>query len=102
MLEFARVTPEYCTSTARPCPGQGRQRAGYVKIAAVVYIGENLRKARERRYLSQRALAAEAGVSADTILKLENDRWEPRPSTVRKLAAALDIDPDQLTGFDKE
>lgn len=65
----------------------------------VAYIGFNLRHFRERRYLTQRELAALSGVSADTIVKLEQDRWEPRSSTIRKLAQALEIHPDDLTGF---
>jgi len=65
----------------------------------VVHIGDNLKRIRERRYLSQRALADKAGVSPDTIVKLEQDRVEPRPSTILKLADALDVHPDRLTGF---
>jgi transcriptional regulator with XRE-family HTH domain len=65
----------------------------------VVRIGEKLKRLRERRYLTQRELAEKAGISADTIVKLEQDRWEPRLRTIRKLAEALDVHPDELTGF---
>jgi transcriptional regulator with XRE-family HTH domain len=68
----------------------------------VVKIGDNLRRWRERRYLTQRELAAKAGVSADTIVKLEQDRWEPRLRTIRKLAEALDVHPDELSGFGRD
>ena len=33
------------------------------------------------------------------IVNLEQDRWEPRLRTIRKLAEALDVHPDALTGF---
>jgi transcriptional regulator with XRE-family HTH domain len=68
----------------------------------VVRIGEKLKRLRERRYLTQRELAEKAGISADTIVKLEQDRWEPRLRTIRKLAEALDVHPDELTGFGRE
>jgi len=68
----------------------------------VVHIGENLRRLRERRYLTQRELAARAGVSADTIVKLEQNRWEPRLRTIKKLAEALEVHPDELSGFGRE
>ena len=71
-------------------------------MEGVVHIGDNLRRLRERRYLTQRELAAKAGVSADTIVKLEQDRWEPRLRTIRKLAEALDVHPDELSGFGRE
>ncbi len=69
---------------------------------SVVHIGSNLRRLRERRYLTQRELATKAGLSPDTIVKLEQDRWEPRFSTIRKLAKALDVHPDDLSGFGKD
>jgi len=71
-------------------------------MESVVYIGEKLRRLRERRYMTQRELAEKAGVSADTIVKLETDRAEPRLRTIRALAEALDVHPDELTGFDKD
>jgi len=47
--------------------------------------------------LSQRELAEKAGLSPTTILKLESDRVdEPHPRTIRKLADALKVDPDEL------
>jgi transcriptional regulator with XRE-family HTH domain len=68
----------------------------------VVYIGDNLKRIRERRYLTQRGLAAKAGVSPDTIVKLEMNRVEPRIGTILKLAEALDVHPDRLTGFSND
>ena len=68
----------------------------------MVPIGERLRELRARRYLTQRELADRAGVSPATIAKLETDVAEPRPSTIRKLAEALEVHPDELTGFGRD
>ena len=49
------------------------------------------------RLLSQRELAERAGLSPTTILKLESGRVdEPHPRTIRKLADALKVDPNEL------
>ena len=58
---------------------------------------DRLRKVRDMRLLSQRELAERAGLSPTTILKLETGRVdEPHPRTIRKLADALKVDPDEL------
>jgi HTH-type transcriptional regulator, competence development regulator len=58
---------------------------------------DRLRKVRDKRLLSQRELAERAGLSPTTILKLEAGRVdEPHPRTIRKLADALEVDPDEL------
>lgn len=41
-------------------------------------------------------LAEMSEVSEDAITKIENGRRRPRPSTIRKLAGALDVDPQEL------
>jgi len=64
--------------------------------ATVVRIGDRLKRLRSERYLSQRELARAAGLSPATIFKLENDLAEPHPSTIRKLAQALDVAPSEL------
>jgi transcriptional regulator with XRE-family HTH domain len=56
-----------------------------------------LRAARERAVLSQLDLAKRSGVSRQAISKLEGvDPSPPYPSTVRKLARALGIKPQEL------
>jgi transcriptional regulator with XRE-family HTH domain len=64
-------------------------------------VGERLRWARQRRAWSQADLAERSGVPIGTISRTENNRFGgPKPSTVRKLAVALDIDPAWLVyGF---
>lgn len=58
-----------------------------------------LKEWRERRLLTQRELAVAAGMTAATINRIERGLHAARISTVRKLAAALKVDPDNLLGF---
>jgi DNA-binding XRE family transcriptional regulator len=50
---------------------------------------------------SQRDLAREAGVTQKTIVDLELGRVEPHLKTMRKLAAALGIEPLEVEEFQK-
>ncbi|HET8629945.1 MAG TPA: helix-turn-helix transcriptional regulator [Thermomicrobiales bacterium] len=63
-------------------------------------VGERLRYWRERRALSQRELAAAAGVAQNTIWRTEQGQVAAHPATLRKLAAALGVRVDQLTAED--
>ena len=56
-----------------------------------------LRELRDRAALSQEDLAKKAGVSRGTIADLETGKRPARPSTRRKLAEALGVQPDELT-----
>ena len=58
-----------------------------------------LREWRERRLMTQRELAVRAGVTAATINRIERAVHRPRLSTIRRLAAALDVDPDLLVDW---
>jgi transcriptional regulator with XRE-family HTH domain len=64
----------------------------------VVKIGTELRAARERALLTQEELATRANLQPLTISRIETDKVEPRYSTIRKLAKALDVDPTELVG----
>jgi transcriptional regulator with XRE-family HTH domain len=57
---------------------------------------ERLRRFRRTRVLTLRELEEESGVSYNTIWRLENGYRQARPSTIRKLAAALGVDPSEL------
>ena len=61
-------------------------------------VGERLREARRRKVWTQEDLARESGVPVVTISRIENDRQEnqPRPSTIRRLAAVLGVEPAWL------
>ncbi len=58
----------------------------------------HLRGLRQRAVLSQEQLAERSGVARDTISKLETGRRGAYPSTIRKLAAGLEIRPQMLLG----
>ncbi len=58
--------------------------------------GVKLRELREDRTLSARELAEAAGVHYNTVLRLENNQGGAHPRTIRKLAAALGVDPREL------
>jgi transcriptional regulator with XRE-family HTH domain len=51
-----------------------------------------VKEIRRRKGWSQKDLAEESGVGQDTISGIESGRHEPRPSTLRKLADALDVE----------
>jgi transcriptional regulator with XRE-family HTH domain len=55
-----------------------------------------LREWRMRAALSQEELAARCGIAYQTIGRIESGRHLPRPSTLRKLASALGVEPSQL------
>ncbi len=57
---------------------------------------EKLKTLRSEHVLTLRELAEEAGVSKDTIWRLENGHSEAHPSTIRKLARALGVQPREL------
>ena len=59
-----------------------------------------LREWRERRALTQRELAERVGMTAATINRIENGVHEARLSSVRKLAEALGIAPDELIDWE--
>jgi len=56
----------------------------------------NLKRIRNEYPLTVRELAEMSGVSYDTITKVENGHREARPSTIRKLAGALGVEPREL------
>jgi transcriptional regulator with XRE-family HTH domain len=46
--------------------------------------------------LTQEELADRAGITATALSRIERNEAEPRPSTLRKLAAALGVEPREL------
>ena len=62
-----------------------------------VKIGKNLRRVREERLMTQQEVATAADLNLSTVMRIENDRVEPRFSTIRKLAIALDVNARELT-----
>jgi transcriptional regulator with XRE-family HTH domain len=65
-------------------------------------LGELIAKARARKGLSTRALAAELGVAIGWITELENGRFlDPAPDRLARLAEALDIEPGRIDRLTK-
>ncbi len=58
----------------------------------------HLRSFRQRAVMSQEQLAERSGVARDTISKLETGQRRAYPSTIRKLAAGLEVEPRLLLG----
>lgn len=58
--------------------------------------GMRLRKLRKERALSQQDLERTSGVTQHTISDLESGKRGARPSTLRKLANALSVEPWEL------
>ena len=55
-----------------------------------------LKDVRQRKALTQQQLADRAGVNRVTIARIEGGKDEPFPTTVRKVADALGVDPEEL------
>lgn len=57
-------------------------------------VGSRIRADRERKLMTLRELSAKSGVARDNISDIETGRTKrPHPSTLRKLAAVLEVDP---------
>ncbi len=57
---------------------------------------ERLKELRRRRVLTMEELAERAGVGRNTIWRLEHGVMGAQPRTVRKLAKALGVEPEEL------
>ena len=55
-----------------------------------------LRELRRRKVLTLEELAEKAGVGRNTIWRLEHGVMGAQPRTIRKLAKALDVEPEVL------
>jgi transcriptional regulator with XRE-family HTH domain len=57
---------------------------------------EKLKQLRRERALSQRALSHLSSVSLDAVNQLETGKRQAQPTTVRRLAEALGVEPKEL------
>jgi transcriptional regulator with XRE-family HTH domain len=57
---------------------------------------QRLRELRQQRVLTLRELESRSGVAYNTIWHLENGKRGAQPRTLRKLAVALGVDPEEL------
>lgn len=65
-------------------------------MPVMVKIGDKLKELRIERALTQEELGKKAGIGKNTVNRLEQDKTDPRPSTLRKLAQALEVSPSEL------
>lgn len=57
---------------------------------------QRLRELRQQRVLTLRELEERSGVAYNTIWHLENGKRGAQPRTIRKLAEALEVSPEEL------
>ena len=69
-------------------------------IITGVRLGEGVKTARRKRFMTQAQLAKAAGISQRTLVNIETNKVEPHFSTILKLADALSIDPSKLVDQD--
>ncbi len=62
----------------------------------VIIMRTALRELREQRFISQAVLAERARLTVYTVSRLENGRHRPTLQTVRKLAGALGVKPEDI------
>ena len=63
-------------------------------------IGERLKLLRTRNVMSQADLAKAAGVSPNTIWRIETGRTVPQAGTLRKMAHVFGVEPRRLMSDD--
>lgn len=69
-----------------------------IDTPSVTTVGDRIKSARERRVIGQAELARMAGLSQNTLWRIENGSRSPRPATIRKIATILKIEPRELVG----
>ena len=62
--------------------------------------GQSIKAARKKAGLTQAELGKKLGVAYQTVAQWENDLRNPKVDTIRRIAAALDIDQYSIMNFD--
>lgn len=65
-------------------------------------FNENLKKARERKGMSQKDVAEKIGVAKSTYSLYESGNREPNVQTIKKIADVLSTSADKLLGMEEE
>jgi transcriptional regulator with XRE-family HTH domain len=63
---------------------------------------DKLKELRRRRVLTMEELAEKAGVGRNTVWRLEHGIMGAQPRTIRKLATALGVEPEDLVKVEGE
>jgi transcriptional regulator with XRE-family HTH domain len=58
--------------------------------------GQRLKRLRKEKLLTQQDLWRMTGVAQDSISELETGKRDAQPSTIKKLAEALSVEPKEL------
>jgi DNA-binding XRE family transcriptional regulator len=98
-LSNAIIIPQlsvFCLVIYSNCLYNLRMKYGVCTTPNMEVNVERLRALRIEHVLTLRELAQAAGVSKDTIWRLENGHSEAHPSTIRKLAKTLGVQPKEL------
>ena len=69
-----------------------------VSVIANIWLMTNIKKLRRAKKLSIRKLGEIAGVHFVTLARIETEVHDPRLSTLRKLAEALNVSMGRLVG----
>ena len=64
-------------------------------------LGDRVRELREAAFLTPSELATKAGVSRNTLYRIESGEFGAFPKTVRKLAEALGVQPTDLVTMEE-
>lgn len=62
-------------------------------------FGERLKKARERKGLTQSQVMKETSISDKSLSRYETNSTSPDPETIRELIVLYDVSPDYIMGF---
>lgn len=65
-------------------------------------LAQGVKELRKRKALSQDELAKSAGLSLRTVQRVENGETIPTGETLKRIAAVLEVAPDELLGFTSE
>lgn len=68
------------------------------KNVFLAFVCQRIREAAERRGISKIDLASRADISCGTVYSIFNGTAHLRPKIIRKIAKALDVAPEDLTG----
>lgn len=63
-------------------------------------IGESIREARLKKGWTQKQLGDKCNMADSAIRRYESDRGNPTIETLKRIAAALEVDPFSLMDFD--
>ena len=68
----------------------------YFTEVEAVDLGKRIKELRKNRKLAQGELAAQIGINANHMSRLERGRYQPSVEVLKKIAVALDVSVDAL------